>query len=606
MFDVIWTDPDRELVGEHRAKKEKKREQKNKEKERDQENSIIARSASATSTRSSTESRFNFLRPRNTKQAKNRGKTPSGLLTPSHNSSRSNSGSYHRSALMANLSDVSLGAARAQRAVTPASATASADASQVYPPPGSVASAIKRQEVSQSSLRPEPDDPGMSIDMRISSEADTEPPATPAGSVGDRNFSVPMLQTNSSCSLVLSTKLPKQPKAPVVINFRPNDPDSWRPPEEWEYLDRQAEKEENTKIEEDGHMVLQTNGHVQPACKDFEKLKDQVKFMAVASPTMILTRIKQIWSVTDESLHTELNMELKRWMLSILNHLDSEPMVSITDGSALIDGPVNIRVLALYEPQVTAFYLAALHPMTTVYHVSSESPPNAHFSNIQPVLVPSMSASNSSLDQHLFETVHSLSLPVVCSSPDIPQVLKQISKCLRVGGSLQLTLIDPLPCAGTLGYRMRTWLEENLLINLERHFRCTNPSKLFPDWMGDAGLRGQGSTLTTSKFYAVSTSIRSQGDGDDDDPFIDREHSEREVKAEVRSIIGRLLWMEVWGNFVTGDKWWWEDEGCVNECVQLGTIWEYHIIEGIKQDGIADEVEDLQSLEDQAPEESKA
>lgn len=140
---------------------------------------------------------------------------------------------------------------------------------------------------------------------------------------------------------------------------------------------------------------------------------------------------------------------------------------------------------------------------------------------------------------------------------------------------------------------MRAWLQEHLLINLERHFKCTNPSRLFPEWMGDAGLRGQGSTLTTSKFYAVSASIRSEAD--DSDPFIDRIPSEREVKAEVRSIIGRLLWMEVWGSFVTGDKWWWEDEGCVNECLQLGTVWEYHMIDGVKQgqEDIPEEVEGL-------------
>jgi hypothetical protein len=108
--------------------------------------------------------------------------------------------------------------------------------------------------------------------------------------------------------------------------------------------------------------------------------------------------------------------------------------------------------------------------------------------------------------------------------------------------------------------------------------------------MGDAGLRGQGSTLTTSKFYAVSASIRSQVD--DNDPFIEKVPSEREVKAEVRSIIGRLLWMEVWGNFVTGEKWWWEDEGCVNECLQLGTVWDYHIIEGVKQEEALGQIEE--------------
>lgn len=135
----------------------------------------------------------------------------------------------------------------------------------------------------------------------------------------------------------------------MIIKFRPNDPDSWRPPEEWEYIDRQAE-EEMSKIEEDVEMVPQTDDQVQPLDTDFEKLKDQVKLMATASPIMILTRIKQIWSVTDESLHAELNMELKRWMLSILSHLDIEPTGSTADVSGVMDEATSVKVLALYEP----------------------------------------------------------------------------------------------------------------------------------------------------------------------------------------------------------------------------------------------------------------
>jgi hypothetical protein len=135
----------------------------------------------------------------------------------------------------------------------------------------------------------------------------------------------------------------------VIINFRPNDPDSWRPPEEWEYIDRQAE-EEMAKIEEDAEMLSQTDDQVQPIEEDFEKLKDQVKLMATASPIMILTRIKQIWSVTDENLHAELNMELKRWMLSILSHLDIELTGSTVDASGVMDEPASVKVMALYEP----------------------------------------------------------------------------------------------------------------------------------------------------------------------------------------------------------------------------------------------------------------
>lgn len=187
MFDVIWTDPDRELVGEHRARKEKKREQKAKQKEREQENSIITRSTSVTSTRSSTESRFGFLRPRNGKQSKSREKTKSGLLTPSQHSSRSNSGSYHRSALMANLSEVSLGAARAQKANTSTSVSTSANEAHIWSRQESASFVIRNAEASQSQSPriSESDKPDLSIDMRVSSEAEIDHPATPSDSVGE-------------------------------------------------------------------------------------------------------------------------------------------------------------------------------------------------------------------------------------------------------------------------------------------------------------------------------------------------------------------------------------------------------------------------------------
>jgi hypothetical protein len=191
MFDVYWTDPDRELVGEHRARKEKKREQKAKQKEREQETPTIPRSASVTSTTSSTESRFGFLRPRNGKQAKSRDKTKSGLLIPSQHSSRSNSGSYYRSALMANLSEVSLGATRARKANIPASASASTsvsasvDEAHIWSRRESASYVIKHVGMSQTPRSSESDKPELSIDMRVSSEADMDHPATPSDSVGE-------------------------------------------------------------------------------------------------------------------------------------------------------------------------------------------------------------------------------------------------------------------------------------------------------------------------------------------------------------------------------------------------------------------------------------
>ena len=52
MFDVIWTDPDRELVGEHRAKKEIAREQKRaKERAEGSRSSLSTRASSSSSER---------------------------------------------------------------------------------------------------------------------------------------------------------------------------------------------------------------------------------------------------------------------------------------------------------------------------------------------------------------------------------------------------------------------------------------------------------------------------------------------------------------------------------------------------------------------------
>jgi hypothetical protein len=106
---------------------------------------------------------------------------------------------------------------------------------------------------------------------------------------------------------------------------------------------------------------------------------------------------------------------------------------------------------------------------------------------------------------------------------------------------------------------------------------------MFPQWLGEAGLRGPGSTLTTTKFYAMPESVR-QGHERHPDPLLEETWVDRETKAEVRSLVGRSLWMLVWGPYVTADKWWWEEPACVEECLQLGTVWEHYLIRAIKDD----------------------
>lgn len=135
---------------------------------------------------------------------------------------------------------------------------------------------------------------------------------------------------------------------------------------------------------------------------------------------------------------------------------------------------------------------------------------------------------------------------------------------------------------------MRVWLRTNLLPNIERAFRCANPSTLFPEWLAAASLRGKGSTITTTKFYANPASVHIEASAANDQHSTHDDHETRVKKAEIRSLTGRTLWKMIWGSFVSkGSRMWWDDPVCAEECVELGTIWEYHFIEGVKDAEVA-------------------
>ncbi|RYP89733.1 hypothetical protein DL770_004121 [Monosporascus sp. CRB-9-2] len=56
------------------------------------------------------------------------------------------------------------------------------------------------------------------------------------------------------------------------------------------------------------------------------------------------------------------------------------------------------------------------------------------------------------------------------------------------------------------------------------------------------------------------------------------------VKAELRFEAVKKLWQEVWGRFVRGDGWWWDEEDIMQECREYGTTWEYSHIVAVKGD----------------------
>jgi hypothetical protein len=104
-------------------------------------------------------------------------------------------------------------------------------------------------------------------------------------------------------------------------------------------------------------------------------------------------------------------------------------------------------------------------------------------------------------------------------------------------------------------------------VNLEKQFRCLNPTRLFPLWLADAGLWGEGSTSSSLRFLACVGIV----------------NGEEQIEWQLKSVMGRMLWKELWGGYVEGENWWWNDAVIVEECERMGTSWAGSIVEAVKE-----------------------
>lgn len=111
---------------------------------------------------------------------------------------------------------------------------------------------------------------------------------------------------------------------------------------------------------------------------------------------------------------------------------------------------------------------------------------------------------------------------------------------------------------------MRAWIEDRVSLNLERLFRCSKPCLLVPNWVSDAGfeLRG-GYPSSTGQMMKMPCAFDGHVDSVDD---------------ELSTLVGRALWKDIWGGFVSDEpgepQWWWEDDEIIEECLERRTVFE--------------------------------
>lgn len=342
---------------------------------------------------------------------------------------------------------------------------------------------------------------------------------------------------------------------------------------------------------------------------ELSHLQRQIRRMEAASTKIILERLKEEWvEIADASVYRELELEKQRWMLFALRDLKNKTSGNRTarDLSVLdMDGNSDEtrKVLSLFENHASASFLSALSPTTQIHHLSSTPLSPKHYPNVHPLLLAhSPSIKTLPYPSNSFSSITSFSLPSLLPASSLPTILAECHRILIPGGTLHLTVLDPSPLPSTLGPKLRAWLDDHLLLHLERQFCPLNPSRLFPAWLQDVGLRSEGSTRLTVPFLAcvnpeLVSSLLSSSNAEDANSdaqsisgfSVASGSSGRSggmkgkiVVQELKSVVGRMLWKEMWGGYVQGDRWWWEDRDIVEECEELKTCWSWEVLEGVK------------------------
>ncbi|KAF4582971.1 hypothetical protein GQ602_006115 [Ophiocordyceps camponoti-floridani] len=559
MWDVVWTDPGRELVGERRARRDESRA-------KDGDVGRASLSSSTTSSRSSTaESAFARFRARGLKQPTSKA---SPLPSPA-----SASGSTRSSVVE-------------ERSCSDESSLTAAPVVEIDTTTndGPTATRGTRRRLAQIISSPSNSASSRFFDRRSPARSVFAEPLTPP-----RSPTLDSRPCTASASVAVSSVRrhpdlpgtpPRRPAAPsgVVDAGQPSSPRPWGPAP----ADPNMSRESAT-----ASLASASEARLFWTPSDFDAFVQDIKNMAASPPTVALAKLKEL-TATDggggedqQQSQSQLEVDRLRWMFSVLLHLDvATPRSGTWKRRSRLDPDKVHNVLALYESKASASYLAGLYPAKRILHLSDKPLPQDALPNVQPLYVSDVAPAAFPIPPQLFEAVYAVSLPSLCSARELRGLISNVSSCLKPQGTLSLRIIDPLPCAETLGRRMRGWLEEHLMANLEKQGRCSRPTAQLPQWLGEVSLRAAGSTLTTAKFYATPESVWRLAK--DPDPTIERMHAERKVKAELRSLVGRMLWREVWGEYVTADSWWWDDAACVDECLELGTFWEYHLIEAVK------------------------
>ncbi|KAF2745394.1 hypothetical protein M011DRAFT_469450 [Sporormia fimetaria CBS 119925] len=171
-----------------------------------------------------------------------------------------------------------------------------------------------------------------------------------------------------------------------------------------------------------------------------------------------------------------------------------------------------------------------------------------------------------------FSHIRTSKLPSLVPSSQLPQLFSEFHRVLAPGGMLEIRVMDAAPVRSTAGPKMRMWIEDRLLLNLEKKFRCSKPCSLISTWLFEAGFdlpaASRSEAGDTMKLVGVAPTSAS-------------------IYDKLSMLVGRAMWKDIWGDYVSEalgeSRWWWEDEEVVAECVAHQTVFECGAIFAFKR-----------------------
>ncbi|KAI9675043.1 MAG: hypothetical protein M1817_001449 [Caeruleum heppii] len=321
--------------------------------------------------------------------------------------------------------------------------------------------------------------------------------------------------------------------------------------------------------------------------------------METAPVGVLAKRLNEHWVATEPEMCDEIDFEKQLWALTALEYFNIRNPIQEAGDAGAVSLPIDVRItpsgnddvkiLYMHGEVADSWHLAVKNPSATINHLTFPSresssasalgtpPANLRQRGASPNITPFPYRSASQ------DLILTRSLPMAVRSTDWPPVLKDCIRVLKPGGWLAVSALDAMP--RNAGPLLQHWISSNIMINLERKFRVTQPAALLPLWLADVAELTPAETVPFS-FQAITSPQTmlegyASGKGDiEDEQALARASSATE---ELRSAVGRHFYYSLYRDFVpenvTGlsndegkrQTWWWDDATIVAECQARGS-----------------------------------